>query len=43
MITIRRAKHDIGVVSTKNKFDGAWYWELPHAVEADIRGGKNKK
>jgi hypothetical protein len=26
--TVRRAKLDIGVLSYKNSFDGAWYWEL---------------
>ena len=43
MITIRRAKQDIGVVSTKNS-DGAWYWELPQtpAPDATDRGGKSK-
>jgi hypothetical protein len=29
MITIRRAKQDIGVISTKNTFNGTWLWELP--------------
>lgn len=29
MTTIRRAKQDIGVTSTKNNFNGVWYWELP--------------
>jgi hypothetical protein len=34
MITIRRAKQDIGVLSTKSTFDGAWYWQLPPDPEA---------
>jgi len=27
--TLKRAKKDLGVISRKNGFDGAWMWELP--------------
>ena len=27
--TLRRAKDELGVRSTKGKFDGNWYWGLP--------------
>ena len=45
MITVRRAKFDIGATSNKSSFDGAWYWELPQDQSPGdaSRGGKNKK
>jgi hypothetical protein len=27
--TLRRAKFDLGVLSTKESVSGAWYWALP--------------
>ena len=27
--TLRRAKFDLGVLSTKESISGAWYWALP--------------
>ena len=27
--TLRRAKFDLGVLSTKESVSGAWYWSLP--------------
>jgi AAA domain len=29
MITVRRAKCDLGILSTKDSFSSAWYWALP--------------
>jgi hypothetical protein len=29
MTTLRRAKFDLGVVSLKETFTGAWFWTLP--------------
>jgi AAA domain len=29
MITIRRAKGDLGILSTKSTLNGCWYWSLP--------------
>jgi hypothetical protein len=47
MTTVRRAKQDIGVVSTKNTFNGVWSWELPPdpaAARNEMHpgGGKNE-
>jgi hypothetical protein len=38
MMTIRRAKKDIGVMSTKNTFNGVWLWELPPDSAATHNG-----
>jgi AAA domain len=46
MMTIRRAKKDIGVISTKNTFNGVWSWELPHnsaSEHEELRGAQKTK
>jgi hypothetical protein len=34
--TIMRAKKDLGIRSSKHRFDGQWTWELP-AASQDLR------
>ena len=29
VITLRRAKYDLGVVSSRETYTGAWFWALP--------------
>jgi hypothetical protein len=51
IITLRRAKFDIGVLSFKNSFDGTWYWELlegyspadPSLSEATAMGSESQQ
>jgi hypothetical protein len=47
MLTIRRAKQDIGVVSVKNTFNGGWYWTLPQTPDpiptSTNESGREKK
>jgi hypothetical protein len=35
MITVRRAKCDLGILSTKNALNGCWYWALPQGQQPD--------
>jgi hypothetical protein len=34
--TLRRAKFDLGVLSTKESVSGAWYWALPQTASHQI-------